>query len=135
MMKMPLTAVVFAAEALGCINNMVYVILVALISYIITEMFGVNSINDTVVEAKEEELNESADTLAELTMTVRAGSFAQGRPVSDILWPYGLVIVSLKHEAAHGGSILSEGDTLSMRCMTADKGVLTAELEDILGKQ
>ena len=135
MMKMPLTAVVFAAEALGCINNMAYVILVALISYMITEICGVNSINDAVVEAREEELSERSDTLAEITMTVRARAFAQGRPVSDILWPYGLVILSVQHEAAHGGSLLSEGDMLTMRCMTADKAALVAELEDILGKQ
>ena len=135
MMKMPLTAVVFAAEALGCVNNMAYVILVALISYIITEVFSAKSINDTVVEQREEKLLESIDSVVELSMTVKERSFAAGREISDILWPYGLVVLSVHHESAHGGSVLSVGDAVSIRCATPDESVLIAELEDILGTQ
>ena len=60
-MKMPLTAIVFAIEALGCYDNIIYVIIVSGISYIVTEIFGAQSINDTVVERRIEGVNEGKD--------------------------------------------------------------------------
>ena len=41
MMKMPMTAVVFAVEALGCFENIVYIILAVVVSYLLTEIFEV----------------------------------------------------------------------------------------------
>ena len=136
MMKMPLTSVVFAVEALGCYENIVYVILTAMVAYSLTEIFAVKSINDIVVEKREEQLYEG-DTVetVELTLTVKENSFAVGREISDILWPHGLIVLSVQHEAAHGGSVLCSGDILKIRCATCDKAVLVRDLEAIVGKE
>ena len=53
MMKMPITAVAFAVEALDCRHNLLAVLAVCLIPYLITEIFGVHSIIEMVLEAKE----------------------------------------------------------------------------------
>ncbi len=49
-MKMPLTALVFALEALSCQHNVMAVVMVVAVSYGITHLFGVNSITDAVLE-------------------------------------------------------------------------------------
>lgn len=54
MMRMPLTAIVFSIEAFGMYNNILTVIIVAALSYIITEIFGVESITESVLQNKSE---------------------------------------------------------------------------------
>ncbi len=136
MMKMPLTAVVFAVEALFCFDNIVYVILVVMISYLITEIFAVKSINDLVVEKREEKIMEAGTVkVVDKHVTVGESTFASGREISDILWPKGLIILSVHKEAAHGGSVLMAGDVLHIRCATVDEDSMDEELEAIVGKQ
>ena len=49
MMRMPLTAIVFAVEALSGHHNILYVILAAATAFVITELCGVESITDHVL--------------------------------------------------------------------------------------
>ena len=58
MMKMPLTAIVFSLEAFSLYKNIFSVILVVLVSYIITEISGVKSINDYVLDKRIKNQNE-----------------------------------------------------------------------------
>jgi H+/Cl- antiporter ClcA len=44
------TAIVFAVEALSGYDNILYVILAAATAFVVTELFGVNSITDSVLE-------------------------------------------------------------------------------------
>ncbi|MBR6650594.1 MAG: chloride channel protein [Clostridia bacterium] len=136
MMKMPLTAVVFAVEALGCFENIVYIILAVIISYSITEILAVKSINDVVVEKREEQVRESGimKTLYK-KVTVRTNSFADGRDISDILWPHGMLVLSVDKEEAHGGSELNKGDVVELRCITNDEISMNDEIEAIFGEQ
>ena len=136
MMKMPLTSVVFAVEALGCYENIIYVILATMVSYALTEIFAVQSISDVVVEKREEQLYNSGtvDTYEE-SVKVCKGSFAVGREISDIFWPHGLLVLSVRHEAAHGGNVLQCGDILTVRYKTCNRNVVFDELEAIVGKQ
>lgn len=53
MMKMPLTAVVFAVEALSLHANLLSVIITATVTFVITELFRVESITEIIVERKE----------------------------------------------------------------------------------
>ena len=136
MMKMPLTSVVFAVEALGCYENIVYVVLVAMVSYSLTEIFAVKSINDIVVEKREEQHYELGPIKTlDMTVVVKEGAFAVGREISDVLWPLGLIVLSVQHEAAHGGSVLRCGDVLKLRCTTCDEAALKEELDAIVGIQ
>lgn len=136
MMKMPLTAVVFAVEALGCFDNIVYIILAVTVSYSLTEIFTVKSINDVVVEKREEQVRAQGvvQTLYR-NVTVRENSFADGRDISDILWPYGMLVLSVDKEEAHGGSVLNNGDVIELRCITNDEALIDEEIEAIFGEQ
>lgn len=58
MMKMPLTAIVFSVEALCCAQNVLHVIVVVSITYVICELFGAKSINDSVLERKIERIKQ-----------------------------------------------------------------------------
>ena len=142
MMKMPLTAIVFAVEALSCYDNIIYVIMVAGVSFIITEIFGAESINDRVLENRVEELNEGkTPTVLDRYLTVRNGAFAVGKHVRDIFWPNGLFVLAHSHTVPvqsrdkHAVKALHTSDILHIRCTTFDEEQTKEELTAILGDQ
>ena len=143
MMKMPLTAIVFAVEALSCYGNVLYVVAVAVVSYIITEFFGVKSINDSVIEHRVENLHKGAEaTVSEAFITVNPGSFAVGKQVRDIFWPSNLFILSIKYVTndhvevdERGGIAIRAGDVLHVRYSTYDSKETLRELFAIVGEQ
>ena len=143
MMKMPLTAIVFAVEALSCYENILYVIVVAVVAYIITEVFGVKSINDTVIEYREESFRKGKQAhVAEAFVTVNPGSFAVGKQIRDIFWPNNLFVLSVKFARTdhvevdeHGGKSIRAGDVLHVRYSTYDSKHTIEELLAIVGDQ
>ena len=143
MMKMPLTAIVFAVEALGCYENVIYVIVVAVVSYVITEFFGVKSINDVVIEHRTESLHEGEEAVvAEVFLTVLPGSFAVGKQIRDIFWPSNTFVLSVKsahsHHAevdGHGGRDIHAADVLHVRYSTYDQEQTVEALLAIVGEQ
>ena len=52
MMKMPLTAIIFSIEAFSLYNNILSVLIVSVLSFLITELLGAESINDRVLKNK-----------------------------------------------------------------------------------
>lgn len=139
MMKMPITAAVFAFELLGCGNNVLYVMIVCVVSYAITELFGVNSIIDTVVEDKTAAIAAGRKTVkAERDFTVEADSFADGKQVGDILWPAGVFILSVTHgprggvRGAHGHQVLCAGDILHVQYTTTNERATLQEMAAIV---
>ena len=143
MMKMPLTAIVFAVEALSCYDNILYVIVVAAVSYVITEFFGVKSINDKVIEHREEMIHRGKEAkVSEAFVTVKQGSFAEGKQARDILWPNNLFVLSVKFSSnahvevdEHGGKEIRAGDVLHVRYLTYDPEKTLEELYAIVGEQ
>lgn len=143
MMKMPLTAIVFAVEALSCYDNILYVIVVAAVSYVITEFFGVKSINDKVIEHREEMIHRGKEAkVSEAFVTVKQGSFAEGKQTRDILWPNNLFVLSVKFSSnahvevdEHGGKEIRAGDVLHVRYLTYDPEKTLEELYAIVGEQ
>ncbi len=143
MMKTPITAVVFAVEVLNCHMNILYVITVCAVSYMITEIFGAKSINDTAVEDKMEQLEEEqTPVLIDTFVVVKKDAFAIGKQVRDIFWPANLFVLSITHAAnrktvvdEHGGKSILEGDTLHVRYSTYNEAETKEELEAIVGAQ
>lgn len=143
MMKMPLTAVFFAIEALGCYNNLIPVIIVTAAAYSITEIFGVKSINDTVIEARVEKIYADKEPVLEDTLVeVKEGSFAVGKQIRDIFWPNNLFVLSIHHPHQshdevdeHGEKLIQAGDTLHVRYSTPDLDATKEELWAIVGEQ
>ena len=139
---MPLTAIVFAVEALSCYSNVLYVIVVAGVAYMITEIFGVESINDRVLDNRVDEINEGKKAkVLDRYVTVRNGSFAVGKHVRDIFWPNGLFVLSQTHtkpideKDEHAAKALHESDVLHVRCSTFNEEQTKEELVAILGDQ
>lgn len=140
-MKMPLTAIVFSVEALSCYENIIFVIIAVGIAYVITEIFGVESINDCVLENLAHEINEGKTTsIIDKYVTVGSGAFAEGMHVRDIFWPNGMFVLSHKHTLPidkrdkRAVKAIHEGDILHVRCTTYDLGRTQEELCAILGK-
>lgn len=136
MMKMPLTAVAFAVEALSAYELILPILLVTAVSYGTVELFDAVSINDRVLDTRLEQIREGRSrTVAETTVTVQPLSFAVGKEIRDIFWPDGLFVLSVDKKGALGGKTLHEGDQLRVRYATFDEKRLKRELAAILGKQ
>ena len=143
MMKMPLTAVVFSLEALGCVNNVLHVIIVVAVSFIITEIFGVKGINDSIIDNIVKAQEETHKRLIiDTHITIQKGCFAEYRHVKDILWPSNFFLLSIipsKSRQAHvdqqGSMTLHEGDVLHIRYATFDEEHTKKELISIVGEQ
>jgi len=141
-MKMPLTAIVFSLEALSCHNNIVPVIIVSFVAFLITEIFGVKSVSDVIIELREDfEEDGTQHTVVEKDVVVKEGSFAVGKQIRDIFWPRNLFVLSLKHPEnrakmdEHGGKEIGIGDILHIRYSTADELLTESELAAIVGEQ
>ena len=136
MMKMPLTAVVFAIEALSGHTIILPILLVTAVAYGVAELFGAVSINDRVLEHRMEQVHHGRTrTSAEITVVVQAGSFAEGKEIRDILWPEGLFVLSVDKSRALGGKTLHNGDRLHVRYSTFHEKRLRRELTAIVGEQ
>jgi hypothetical protein len=143
MMKMPLTAVFFAVEALSCYENIIPVIIVSAAAYSMTEIFGVKSINDSVIDARVKSIYaDKQPVLTDTHVTVRDGAFAVGKQVRDIFWPNNLFVLSI-HRAEqkraivdeHGENHIHPGDTLHVRYSSPDPEAAREELIAIVGEQ
>ncbi len=143
MMKMPLTAIVFAIEALSCHGNVLYVITASAVAFAVTEMFGVKSINDSVLERKIERISEGKEIkVIDTFLTVKEGAFAEGKQIRDIFWPANLFVLSVKKDESrraevdeHGGREITSGDVLHVRYSTYDDETTKSELVAIVGEQ
>ena len=143
MMKMPLTAIVFSIEAFGCVDNVLYIIIVVAVSFIITEIFGAKGINDSIVNnivKSQEETHERK--IIDTHVTIKKGSFAEYKHSRDILWPSNFFVLSIipsKSRYAHidqlGEKVFHEGDVLHIRYATFDEAHIKEELMAIVGKQ
>ena len=143
MMKTPITAIIFAVEALSCYENIIYVVIVSAIAYVITEIFRAESINDSVFERRVQEINgirvsKAVDTY----VTVKKNSFAVGKQIRDIFWPSNLLVLSVKKDEKrenevdqYGGKSLLDGDTLHIRYITYNEKQTLEELYAIVGEQ
>ena len=142
-MKMPLTAIIFSVEALSCYQNIIYVVIVAVTSYVIPQLFRMKSINDSVIDNLVKEKNEGLTPIViDTFVTVKPDSFAVGKQVRDILWPANLFVLSFKPSEKrtalideHGGKSLHEGDVLHVRYLTYDEAITKRDLTAIVGDQ
>ena len=140
-MNMPLTAIVFAIEALSCYDNIVYVIITAGVAFIIVEIFGAESINDRVLDNMVAEINKGKTfTVFEKRWKVSKNSFAERMHVRDIFWPSGSFVLSCEHSTTaskngkHTSKAIHGDDILHIRCATFDPERTCEELTAILGE-
>ena len=133
----PLAACVFAAEALGGINNLLPIIIAAAIAYIIVEASGTEDFTDTMIEAKIHTLTKGKkSTTITAPLTVARGSFVIGKNINDVLWPNSCAIVSFTRAVgSRDSSVICEGDVILIRYTTYDTKETADELLDLVGTQ
>ena len=120
-----------------------YVVVVSCIAFVITEIFDLKSINDSVLDRRVEEQNEGKSVkVIDTFVIVQKGAFAIGKQIRDIFWPANLFVLSVKHDETkaaildeHGGNAIREGDKLHVRFSTYDEESTTEELLAIVGEQ
>lgn len=140
-MKMPITAIVFSLEAMSCINNVLPVIITSLVAYLITELFEAKSMNDTVIELRQDFEERKEKITVDTFVTVQKSSFAVDKQIRDIFWPKGLLVLSLQRKGMdekideHGGKELKEGDLLHIRYSTSNENYTKEEIFAIVGEQ
>lgn len=142
MMKMPLTAIVFAVEALSANSNILHIVIVSLVAFGITEIFEAKSVNDSVLEHRIHDMHKGEKPkIIDTFVTVEENSFAVGKQIRDILWPANLFVLSLKRGESgatvdqHGGEEMHPGDILHIRYSTYNEAETREELMSIIDEQ
>jgi H+/Cl- antiporter ClcA len=135
--RIPLTACVFALEALGGIHNILALVIATTIAYLGAELSGVEDFTDSVIEAKKRRIRKStAPSVLVAALTVQENSFAVGKELRDILWPDACVVVSVERgHQDHDITALRAGDVLTLRYKTYDPEATAEELSDLVGEQ
>ena len=135
--RIPITACVFAIEALGGIHNVLPLIIATTAAILVVEASGVEDFTDTVIESKIHQITEGKKpATVQVPLTVKRKSFAAGKELHDILFPNSCAVVSL--ERAHKNkrkSYIDSGDVITVRYQTYDPALTAAELEELVGTQ
>ena len=137
--RTPLMAIAFAAEALGCITNLLPVITGVNFACLIIEAAHVACFTDTVIETrvKQERAGKTATVIDE-HVTVAEGAFVIEKEIHDILWPPTCTILSVSKAqvySAYDDGGLQPGDVLHLHYITYDPDKTHAQLEALVGKQ
>lgn len=137
--RTPLTALVFAAEALCAVSNLLPVAVGVVLAYLTVELSGRKSFTDTVLETRAEDIHRGkTPIIVDCHMTVQPNAFARGKELRDILWPPTCVVLSVeksKIHPSHGTTKIDEGDVLHLHYQTYNPEDTITLLTHILGEQ
>ena len=137
--RTPITAIAFAAEALCGVNNILPIGVGVVLAYLIVEVSGVTDLTEAMVESKAEAAHAGKTAvIVDAHMTVRPGSFAEGREIRDILWPPTCAVLSIdktNSAAPHDYAGIFAGDVLHLHYQTYDPQATRKMLTYILGDQ
>lgn len=135
--RIPITACVFAIEALGGINNVLAIIIATVTAYLVVEMSGLEDFTDSVIAAKVRSIKKGkTPTVVETTLTVKEGAFVIGKEVRDVLWPNACVVVSFERAQQNRGEVgIAEGDMITVYYKTYDPAATRKEFKILVGEQ
>jgi H+/Cl- antiporter ClcA len=138
--RTPITAIVFAAEALCIASNIIPVVFGVTFAYITVELSGKISYTDTVIETRTEHAHHGKDPIiVNSYMKVQKGAFVDGMEIRDVLWPPTCVVLSVDRKQSHSthysGSEIREGDLLHLHYQTYDPDLTMDMLTSLLGEQ
>ena len=135
--KIPMTACIFAIEALGGFSNSISVIVAVTVGFLVVETSGLGDFTATVIKTKEKAIHEGKEPhVIEVPLTVREGSFVIDKELSCILWPASCILLSIKKGPNRTGKIgIAEGDVLTVRYTTYDPPATADEFEILVGNQ
>ena len=133
--RIPLTACVFAVEAMSGGSNVLAVVMAATVAFLVARLSGIEDFTDAVIKAKEYSARKDTE-LTELvtSVTVSEASFVAGMEPHDILWPNACTVVSVERaHKGHGSEELSPGDVITVHYKTYNAAATATELNMLLG--
>ena len=135
--RIPLTACVFAVEALNGINNIIPIVIATTISLVIVEAFGIEDLTDTIIEAQQHKITDGKKSFdIEAPLVVKKNSFVVGKHLSDILWPNSCVVVAFNsQDRSKNHGLISDGDIITVHYTTYDPNSTANELCNLVGEQ
>lgn len=135
--RIPLTACVFAIEALNGINNVIPLIIATVIALLIVEASGLEDLTDKVIEAKLHRITKGKKPFdIEVPLLVNKNSFVVGKELKDVLWPNSCVVLAFNRaKPSENHSVISEDDVITVRYVTYDPDSTAKELKDLVGEQ
>jgi hypothetical protein len=138
--RTPLTALVFAAEVLSGVQNILPIGIAVTAAFMVIEFSGKVSFADTIIESKAHAAHDGRVPLIFNTyITVKENSFAAGKELRDLLLPPTCAVLSIemKNPAStlHSAATLCEGDVLHLHYRTYNAKESIRSLEAIFGKQ
>ncbi len=138
--RTPITAMAFSIEALSGFGNVLPIFLAVIISYVIVEVVGANSINEIAMEREIHKENKGKDLhVVDVTVEALPGSFAIGKEPRDILWPPSCTLLSVKQESEdkhfYTGGPIKNNDVLRLNFKTYDLDRTAEALCALLGDQ
>ncbi len=136
--RIPITAVIFAIEAMNGLINILPIAIGATISYAVIEIAGIHSFNDLVIETKVKSENKGKTPhLVDTNFVIKPDAFVIGKEIRDILWPPTCVITSVRKNQNSDihSPFLEEGDILHLHYRTTNPEYTFQKLENLIGKQ
>ncbi len=135
--RIPVTACVFAIEALGGINNILAIIIATTVALLTVEASGLEDFTDTVIDAKLRSISKGkTPTVIEASLTVNENSFAVGKELRDVLWPNACTVVSFERARERHDNIgIAAGDVITVRYTTYDPAATAEEFKALVGEQ
>lgn len=135
--RTPITACVFAIEALSGLENILPIAAAVTVAYLVIECVGVTAFNDTVIDSKAEARYKGKEAkIFDMFLTVQEGAFVVEKEIRDILWPPTCVVLSVeKNPMAKSRVGIAQGDVLHVHYQTFDPDATFEELEKLVGVQ
>lgn len=135
--RIPITACVFAMEALGGINNVLAIIIATTAAFLVVELSGLEDFTDTIIEAKTRSIHKGkAPMVIETSLTVNEDSLAVGKELRDILWPNSCVVTSFERARENYGKAgIAPGDAITVHYKTYNPAQTAEEFRLLVGDQ
>ena len=136
-MRIPLTACLFAFEALGGSNNILLIAAAVTIAFIMVEVSGLSDFTSTVIKSRADAIHKGKmPHVIEVPLTVYKGSFVIDKDIRDILWPASCTMLSIERGPNKTNKIgIAEGDILTVHYTTYDPVATANEFEVLVGDQ
>lgn len=135
--RTPFMAIVFGAEALVTPASLLPIVITAVVAFLIIEISGESAFSDTVIEKKvaAERAHKTCE-IVDAYLEVKAGCFAEGKELRDLLLPPTCVVLSVRRTADAGVvSHMGKGDILHVRYQTFDPIYTAQKLCELFGAQ
>ncbi len=135
--RIPVTACVFAIEALSGANNILPIVISTTVAFLIVELSGTKDFTETVVEIKKEALHTGKKPyVVEVGLTVCENSFVVGKDLRDILWPASCTVLSIERVSNNQDKLaIAVGDVITVYYKTYDPIATAEEFEILVGDQ